>query len=229
MSEKRLFDVDPALGRIASPTARESLSAATVRVASLPIGRFEPAQLTDRDALGLIVTNGLIARTVEVPGGQSIELISPWKMLQPWTVEQPSFTTTAWAVLDSARVYAIDSRLSREIAVHQELRIELVGRGIQRAHVLTVSAAIESVVGVENRVLLALWQLAEYCGSVSGDGVTMPLRLTHEMLATMIGSRRPSVTSALASLTDRGLIARRADRSWLLLGSCPGGVARRAA
>lgn len=225
MIERRLFEVDPGLHRVASESARSALAGATVPVARLRPGTFEPTGLAARDVLGLVVTAGLIARTVRVPGGSSVELLSSRQMLQPWSAEQPSFASTSWAVLDDAELYAVDARLTRFLAGHQELMIELVARGIQRAHVLTVSAAIESIVGVENRVLLALWQLAEQCGSVTSDGVTMPLRLTHELLASLVGSRRPSVTSALVSLTDRGLVARRADRSWLLTGDCPQGVA----
>lgn len=229
MGERRLFDVDPGLRKVASDAARSALARTTVPVARLAPGRFEPTRLADRDLLGLVVTGGLLARTVRVPGGSSIELLSPRQLLQPWSAEQPSFATSSWTVLDDAELYAIDRRLTRVLAAHQELLIEVVGRGIRRAHVLTVSAAIESVVGVESRVLLALWQLAEQCGSVTGEGVTMPLRLTHELLASLVGSRRPSVTSALASLTAQGLIARRGDRSWLLTGDCPDGVAALAA
>jgi CRP-like cAMP-binding protein len=118
----------------------------------------------------------------------------------------------------------INSDLGRARAPHHQLLNEHVARGNQRAPLLTVSAPVESIVGVEKRVLLALWQLAEYCGSVTAEGVTMPLRLTHELLALLVGSRRPSVTSALAALAEQGQIARRSDRSWLLTGECPAGI-----
>lgn len=225
MIEKRLLDVDPGLGRVASEAARPGLERVSVPVAELRPGPFAPNRLAGPEALGLIVTAGLLARNVKVPGGSSVELLSPWQMLQPWSAEPPSFAATSWAVLDDAELYVIDRRLARLLAVHGELMSEIVARGIQRAHALTVSAAIESVVGVENRVLLALWQLAEGCGRVTSEGVTMPLRLTHELIAALVGSRRPSVTSALASLAAQGLIARRDDRSWLLIGDCPQGVA----
>lgn len=224
MVEKRLFDVDPELRRVASDVARSALGRATVPVVHLPPGSVEPKRLAGRDALGVVVSDGLLARTVLVPGGSSVELLSPRQMLQPWSVEEPSFASASWTVLDDAEFYVIDRRLTRALAADQELMIAVVGRGIERAHVLTVSAAIESIVGVENRVLLTLWQLAEYCGTATGEGVTMPLRLTHELLAGLIGSRRPSVTSALASLSEQGLIARRRDRSWLLIGECPNGT-----
>lgn len=224
MVEKRLFEVDPELRRAASDAARLALARVTVPVVRLAPGPFEPNRIADHDAVGLVVVDGLIARTVLVPGGSSVELLSPRQLLQPWSAEEPSFASASWAVLDDAELYLIDRRLTRVLAAHQELLVAIVGRGVQRARVLTVSAAIESVVGVENRVLLALWQLAECCGRVTGDGVTMPLRLTHELIAELVGSRRPSVTTALASLAERGLIVRRRDRSWLLTGECPDGA-----
>jgi len=219
--EKRLFAVDPALHRVASEPARRAFAGATVRVARLGPGPFEPTELVDRTAFALIVTEGLLARRVDVPGGCAVELLAPRHMLQPWAAEAPSFAEVAWSVVDTAELYAIGSQLGRALAAHDEIFGELVSRGIQRAHALTVSAAIESVVGVEKRVLLALWQLAETCGTVTAEGVVMPLHLTHELVATLVGSRRPSVTSALAALADEGEITRRGDGGWLLTGECP--------
>ena len=40
-------------------------------------------------------------------------------------------------------------------------------------------------------------------------------------LDSVLGSRRPSVTSALTALGDRDLVTRLPDRSWLLKGSPP--------
>ena len=221
MVEKRLFAVDPALHRVASESARRAFDGATVPVVRLGPGPFEPTELADRTALGLIVAEGLLARRVEVPGGCAVELVAPRQMLQPWASEAPSFAEVDWSVVDAAELYTIGSHLGRALAAHDELLGELVSRGIRRAHVLSVNAAIESVVGVENRVLLALWQLAETCGTVTAEGVVMPLHLTHELVATLVGSRRPSVTSALAALVDQGEIARHGDGGWLLTGECP--------
>ena len=36
----------------------------------------------------------------------------------------------------------------------------------------------------------------------------MPVHLTHQTLASLISAQRPTVTSALATLTERGLISR---------------------
>lgn len=171
--------------------------------------------------LGFLVGRGMIARTVEVAGGTCVELLSAGDLLQPSASEQPSFARMWWTALDSVELIVIDREAASRICSEPEVLAELVSRGTRRAHNLTVSAAIESVVGVENRVLLALWQLAENYGEVSPEGVHLSLRLTHEMLSSLIGSRRPSVTSALTALGDRDLVTRLPDRSWLLKGSPP--------
>ena len=64
--------------------------------------------------------------------------------------------------------------------------------------------------------------MAERWGTLERDGVVMPLRLTHQMLAELTGATRPSVTSSLKQLERDDRIRRRPDRSWLLLGDPPG-------
>ena len=56
---------------------------------------------------------------------------------------------------------------------------------------------------------------------MTGEGVLLPLRLTHQILAQLIGARRPSVTTAVGELTSAGLASRRPDGSWVLHGGPP--------
>jgi hypothetical protein len=51
--------------------------------------------------------------------------------------------------------------------------------------------------------------------SVRGDGVLLPLDLSHQLLGTLIGARRPTVSTALAALAQRQAITRHPD-GWLL-------------
>jgi CRP/FNR family transcriptional regulator, cyclic AMP receptor protein len=52
-------------------------------------------------------------------------------------------------------------------------------------------------------------------------GAHVPLRLSHEVLAEIVGARRPSVSVALGRLRKRGAVVRLPDRSWLLPGPPP--------
>jgi CRP/FNR family transcriptional regulator, cyclic AMP receptor protein len=46
---------------------------------------------------------------------------------------------------------------------------------------------------------------------VTGDGVVIGLRLTHEVLGCLVGARRPTVTLALKDLGAAGHVRRRDD------------------
>ena len=49
----------------------------------------------------------------------------------------------------------------------------------------------------------------------------IPLALTHRILGQLVGARRPTVSTALAELAERGELSRRADGAWLLRGDPP--------
>ena len=53
------------------------------------------------------------------------------------------------------------------------------------------------------------------------EGVAVRLPLTHRMLAELVGARRPTVTTALGQLEDRGALTRRPPDEWLLHGGPP--------
>jgi CRP-like cAMP-binding protein len=55
---------------------------------------------------------------------------------------------------------------------------------------------------------------------VTPDGIRVPLRLTHQQLADLVASRRPSVTSGLHRLVEEGRLSRLGD-DWLLHGEPP--------
>jgi hypothetical protein len=94
----------------------------------------------------------------------------------------------------------------------------LVNRLVQRTHRVCVSQAIAQLTGVDRRTLALFWQLAERWGHVTRGGVELPLLLPHRMIAHLVGARRPTISTALTALTDRGEIARREGGGWILLG-----------
>jgi CRP/FNR family transcriptional regulator, cyclic AMP receptor protein len=50
--------------------------------------------------------------------------------------------------------------------------------------------------------------------------VLVPVRLTHSLLAALVLGRRPSVSTTLTDLSQRGLVSRTED-GWLLHGEPP--------
>ena len=53
------------------------------------------------------------------------------------------------------------------------------------------------------------------------DGISVPLPLSHERLASLVGAHRPAVTTAMGELTRAGLVSRGEDRFWVLHGDPP--------
>jgi CRP-like cAMP-binding protein len=53
---------------------------------------------------------------------------------------------------------------------------------------------------------LLLWHLAARWGKVEPGGIRLTLPLTHQLLGRLIGAERPSVSHALARLSEAGLI-----------------------
>ena len=49
----------------------------------------------------------------------------------------------------------------------------------------------------------------------------MPLPLSHQRLAEIVGAHRPSVTTAMGGLAKAGRVSRREDGNWLLHGDPP--------
>jgi CRP-like cAMP-binding protein len=93
----------------------------------------------------------------------------------------------------------------------------LFARSARRQRGLAVRLVVNQLVRLEDRLLLALWALAERWGRVTPDGVLVPMGLTHSALARLVGARRPSVTSALGDLARDRLLERTED-GWLLRG-----------
>jgi CRP-like cAMP-binding protein len=121
------------------------------------------------------------------------------------------------------------------VAPWPELTGAVMDRIMRRAHALAFHLAVSHLKLVEMRLLVILWYYADRWGRVTPGGVLLPLRMTHSLLARIVGARRPSVSTALGRLQDRGFVERTDNGQWLLLGSPPreleelaGGVTRNA-
>jgi hypothetical protein len=82
--------------------------------------------------------------------------------------------------------------------------------------------ALRGIVRVDQRLLLLMWSLGERWGKVTRTGIRIDLPLRHQLIAELVGARRPTVTTALARLRARGLLERLPNRvGWLLCGEAP--------
>ena len=200
---------------------RECLAAAF----AVPVGSWR-APRTTRAArgIGLLVLHGLLIRRVGVDGRYGAELLGAGDILRPWQGEdEPPLLpiTTGWRVVEPAKMAALDERFQIRMGRFPQLSGSLVARALQRSRNLAISMAIVHQPRVDVRLQMMFWHLATRWGRVRGDGVSVPLRLTHSVLADLTAARRPTVSSALSELTRRGLVQAVPD-GWLLRGIPPG-------
>jgi CRP/FNR family cyclic AMP-dependent transcriptional regulator len=97
----------------------------------------------------------------------------------------------------------------------------LFDRLSERSMRLATTQAISQLTRVDRRLKALFWHLAERWGRVGGEGVVIPLALTHRILGQLVGARRPTVSTALSELALRDELVRRVDGSWLLRGDPP--------
>jgi CRP-like cAMP-binding protein len=172
--------------------------------------------------LGYLVIDGLLGRRVVVPErGRSLELLGRGDLFSPWQEDSPSFSQIAWTVIEPTWIAALDQSFASQVRQAPELLEALTERALRRSRRIAVSAAIANTVGVEERLLLLLWQLTELWGRKARGGAVLPFRLSHQTLADLVGARRPTVTLALRGLTNRGLLERGSGGEWILSGDPP--------
>lgn len=201
----------------------EALSVA--RVVRRPAGMWEIADDADhaRDGLGLLVVDGTLVRRVGMAGRHGAELLSTGDVLQPARHDGEEATLpfdARWYVLSPLRLAVLDLAWMTRMAAYPEVVAEISGRIMLRSRRLASLLAIAQQHRLEDRLQLLFWQLADRYGRVGPQGVRLELRLTHELIAHLVGAHRPSVSAALTRLQQAGVL-RREGGHWILLGTAP--------
>jgi len=174
--------------------------------------------------LGLLVLDGFVVRHVQVIGRPPCELLGPGDLLHPWEPDhtEPFPAGSRWEVLERTHLAVLDRRFAAVAGRWPEVVSALFARAISRSRSLLLNLAIGQLVGIDIRLLVLLWHVAERWGTHEpGEPAVVPVHLTHQILASLISAQRPTVTSALASLSERGLITRGPDGLILLHGEPP--------
>jgi CRP/FNR family transcriptional regulator, cyclic AMP receptor protein len=222
-----IVDADPDLAELLDEGERaRARREALTRERRLSKGAWDAANAVEQDVhhRGFLVIEGLLAREVNVLGRRCVELIGAGDVVRPWRWDPDGSHVHAevgWTVLEPTRLAVLDHGLVVRMNPWPQLGVELFARGTRRAHSLAVSLAIAHHQRVDDRLMLTLWHLAERWGKVGTDGIAVPLPLSHQRLADLVGAHRPSVTSAMGDLVRAGALRRRADGVWVLHGSPP--------
>lgn len=222
-----IVDADPDLADLLDESERErARREALTRVRRLSSGTWDVASAFEPDMhhRGFLVIEGLLSREVDVLGRRCVELLGVGDVLRPWRWDDDGSHVHAevgWVVLEPTRLAVLDHGLVVRMTPWPQLGLELFARGTRRAHSLAVALAIAHHQRVDDRLLLTLWHLAERWGRVTRDGIAVPLPLSHQRLADLVGAHRPSVTTAMGDLVRAGAVSRGEDQVWMLHGSPP--------
>lgn len=218
MTTVSVLRVDPDLGAgIGPPRWNFAERACLARALEIPRGAWD-ADAVASSGFGLLVLSGILSRRVvqnECPGA---ELIGPGDLLRPWdrAGDWASIPTeSSWQVIEPARVAILDADFARRAAPFPEVALALTQRGLLRSRYLAILIAIISQRRIESRIEMLFWHLADRFGQMRGEWASMPVPLTHRLLSELVAARRPSVTTALSHLQERGAL-RREGHGWLL-------------
>jgi CRP/FNR family transcriptional regulator, cyclic AMP receptor protein len=224
----RVLEVDPDLAQDLEPAALAvARPRAVARAQWLEPGRWQPfaEEWDHRGHLGLLIVEGYLARSVQLGARGGAELLGPGDVLRPW-VRLSDYSSTpledGWDVLEPARLAVLDRRVAVALAAWPEITAVILDRMMARSRWLAFHLAVAHLRRVETRVHVALWHFADRWGHVGPRGVELQLTMTHGLLAEIVAAERPSVTLALSTLRERGLVERDTDRIWRLHGAPPG-------
>lgn len=169
---------------------------------------------------GVLVLEGVVATGVHVGDRIAAELVGAGDLLQPWRGEDEELLACAvdWRALVPARFALLDAAVAERMGRWPQLGLALLRRVGRRTRRLNVQRAIAAQPRLEVRLALLLWHLAGRWGKVAPGGVRLPVPLTHQMLGRLIAAERPSVSHALARLSESGLVTAHGDE-WHLHGS----------
>jgi hypothetical protein len=214
---------DPDLAASVPESRREAaISACTVPLLSARAGAWNPPTEAPSGYLGFLVLDGIALRAFELGQRRGVVLLGPGDLIKPWTGSTlwNDAGRAEWRFLSPVRMALLDRSFTTQLANFPELGVELIDRVLARNRELIFNMAIASHTRVDTRLHLMLWQMASKWGKIRTDGVLLPIKLTHAVLSELVASRRPTITTALAELSQRGLV-QRVEQGWLLLGEPP--------
>jgi CRP-like cAMP-binding protein len=220
----RVADADPELfAGVQDPAARAASVAEVMRLERGP-WRTGDSGHEPSGHFGLLILEGILIRRVRFGRRPVLELVGPGDVLRPWVgLGEGSALRqeTEWRVHERTDLALLDRRFAARVTGWPEIPAAIMDRYVRRARLLTLHLSIAQLPRLRDGLTALFWYLADRWGRVTTDGVVVDVPLTHELLAGLVGARRPAVTTTLGELQRSGDLARREDGRWVVHGKPP--------
>lgn len=220
----RLLDIEPEFAaRLREDDRAEAREQLLLSCTTVPEGTWvlEGTDHHER-TLGVIVVDGLLLQEISIGGRRSLHLLGRGDIVLPGAYPSDALDVSVrWTAASEAAIALLDDRLQAPFRLWPGLALGLMDRVALQLTRLAVQSAITRLPRVEDRLEATFWDLADRWGRMTPSGIHLPLQLTHEVLARLVGGQRPTISLALRDLAERGIVARRPDGSWLLAARTP--------
>ena len=216
----RLFDAEPDLIRFLGPEDSQQARETQLPVHSLGKGQTDIRTLFEQSgAFGALVLDGMLLQSLRLGSHAGLRLLGPGDVLSLTQAPRSILVveSTCRATVPT-RLALLEREMLLAVRRWPQIAAGLHAHTGEQSERLVTQLMICQLPRVDERLLALMWLLAESWGQVTRAGTLLPIGLTHAALGGLIGARRPTVTLALGSLTNSGVIQRQ-QRGWLLLGS----------
>lgn len=200
--------------------------AAAERTLAVPVLRARDEDLTAAlaavDAFNFVLVEGTVLKETTLAAGSALELLGPGDVLAPPVSAARQLElrgVSRYLALGAVSVAVLEARFHRVAGRWPQVSEFLHAQIADQAHRASIQLAMLHLPRAEDRILALFTDLGDRFGRVSPDGILIELPLTHELIARLTASRRPTASLALKLLNDQGLLTRLAADSWKLTSS----------
>jgi CRP-like cAMP-binding protein len=208
-----LLDVEPDLAPGLGGAELESLRKSLV-VPGFAVGEgMTPPRALSPDAIAAVVVSGLLVCERDVFARPAAQVFGPGDMIDPSMLRDRHAT---WRALTNAHLVVLDEHFVLAARRFPQLLRGLTARMLQSCDELQLRASIVGMPRVEDRLLAMLASFAIRWGHVTPQGLTLELPVTHQLLGRLVGARRPTISLAVGTLREQGLLHRDGHGPWIL-------------
>lgn len=190
----------------------------TVPMRSFPAGRLRTKEMSPPVEWGALVIEGFVVVEISVGGQRTTAVVGPGDLLRPW--EEPGaalFDRRRWRALTNVKLAILGGEFGQAVRAWPQIASRLTARLNQRAESNIHLASIRRL-EVKERIVHMLWHIGHRWGNPRDGHCELPLPMTHELIADIVGASRAKATSAINRLEGRGEITRAAGKRWHLCG-----------